>query len=92
MSEKPRRRLCFHGTSQEAAQKILLEGFKPDCWFASHMEVAAHHGEYVFAVPFERRLIPRGAQFHVPDAISPLRIKRLVRLVNVPRPRIEPNP
>jgi hypothetical protein len=68
--------LCYHGTTQEKSELILRDGFKPDCWFARHMEDAVvFGGNVVLVVEFERKLLPKGWQFHALEIIPPTRIK-----------------
>jgi hypothetical protein len=68
--------LCYHGTTKDKADLILREGFKPDCWFSKHMEDAVNFGgNTILTVEFERKLLPKGWQFHVLEAIPPDRIK-----------------
>lgn len=45
---------CYHGTNKENAEKILIEGFNPESWFAYHLENAIKFGgKYVFMVEFD---------------------------------------
>lgn len=68
--------LCYHGTNADAARSILKEGFRPDSWFAVHLEDAiAYGGLHVFEVVFDSEKIPQDAwQFHVLSEISPKHI------------------
>jgi hypothetical protein len=48
------KRICFHGTDERAAMKILDEGFADDSWFAMHLEDALMcGGPWVFQVVFD---------------------------------------
>ena len=45
--------IAFHGTNKEAAEKIKIEGFWLESWFARKEEAAIKFGgPYVFAVEF----------------------------------------
>ena len=68
--------ICFHGTSEAIAVRILQEGFLPDSWFARHMEDAVvYGGPYIFFVEFDD--VPSDCwQFHCPSAIP---ISRIVK-------------
>jgi len=47
-------RICYHGTNEENAQSILKEGFRPESWFARHLEDAIEKGGiHVFQVAFD---------------------------------------
>ena len=77
-------RICFHGTSKENADKILVEGFNIGTYFANHLEDAlAFGGEYVFFVRFEKSGFRNGEptdwQFHLRDRVLPDKIWKLVR-------------
>lgn len=46
--------ICYHGTSKENARSILKQGFRPETWFAHHLEDAIGlGGQHVFAVKFD---------------------------------------
>ena len=73
--------ICYHGTTKERAEKIMADGFMPDCWFARHIEDAYKFGgNYIIEVDFEPRKIPRGWQFHVLESISPTDIVGIMRI------------
>lgn len=75
-------RICFHGTSKENADKILIEGFNPSTYFAKHLEDAlAFGGEYVFYVRFKENGFegPSEWQFHLRERVLPDKIWKLIR-------------
>ena len=77
-------RICFHGTSKENAEKILVEGFNVGTFFADHLEDAlAFGGEYVFFVRFEESGFNIDSviewQFHLRDRVLPDKIWKLIR-------------
>ncbi len=77
-------KLCYHGTTKENAEKILSEGFKPDCWFARHIEDAIQFGgTFIFAVPFETKKMPRSWQFHVLESIPKTKIIYLLEVKDI---------
>jgi hypothetical protein len=80
--------LCYHGTTEKKAEPILREGFKPDCWFALHLEDAlVFGGNIILAIEFERKKLPKGWQFHVLETIPPNRIKGIYQIIRgVPVP------
>ena len=46
---------CWHGTDEEGSVSITKEGFRPDTYFANHLEDALEFGgPYVFMVKFDR--------------------------------------
>jgi len=74
----------YHGTNPRAANKILREGFKPDSWFAYHIEDArAFGGPVIFEVNFDADKWPRDCiggpdwQMHHPKRIPPSRIREI---------------
>jgi hypothetical protein len=77
------KRICFHGTNERAAMKILDEGFAADSWFSLHLEDALMcGGPWVFQVVFDTP--PEGWgdhdsnwQFHDPDPVGDDRIVAL---------------
>lgn len=57
-------KICYHGTNEENAQSILKEGFRPESWFARHLEDAIGKGGlHVFQVAFDDP--PDEWQFHL---------------------------
>ena len=79
--------ICYHGTTREKAKQILANGFKPDCWFARHIEDAvAFGGEIIFAVSFEKRKIPRGWQFHHLEAYPASNIEYIFEVITRAKP------
>lgn len=49
-------KIWFHGTNKANAESILKEGFRPDTWFAAHLEDAlAFGGNHVFEVALEAK-------------------------------------
>lgn len=55
--------IVYHGTDEATAKKILKNGFKPDTFFATHLEHAlGYGGKYIFEVAIESDIIPK-----VPD-------------------------
>ena len=72
---------CYHGTTAENAQKIMEDGFNPDCWFAKHMEDALEFGgEYIITVKVDRRKVPRGWQFHILESFPSSEILGLYKV------------
>jgi hypothetical protein len=46
--------IAFHGTTAAIAAEISVSGFRPETWFAYHLENAlAFGGDHVFEVAFE---------------------------------------
>ncbi len=77
-------RICFHGTTKENADKILVEGFNVGTYFANHLECALEFGgEYVFFVRFYEDGFkndgPLEWQFHLRDRVLPDKIWKLVQ-------------
>lgn len=69
--------IVYHGTDAEAAKSIQREGFRPDSWFARHLEDAIYYGgPYVFEVALVDELMPDNWQFHVDRRVSPNAIVR----------------
>lgn len=67
-------KIWFHGTNKANAESILKEGFRPDTWFAAHLEDAlAFGGNYVFEVALEAKE-EVGWQIHVLEAVPADRI------------------
>ncbi len=67
--------ICYHGTNEKAAQLILKEGFKPDTWFARHLEDAVGYGgSHIFEVRFNVNGLPSNWQFHDLEWVSADRI------------------
>ena len=61
----PGKCICYHGTDRKAAKAILREGFKPDTWFAQHLEDAVGYGGvHIFEVVFDVNGLPSDWQFH----------------------------
>lgn len=51
--KKIRREICYHGTNEQAAQSILVTGFRPETWFARELGPAIRFGGlHVFDVLF----------------------------------------
>ncbi len=66
-------RICYHGTNEENAQSILKEGFRPESWFAHHLEDAIDKGGmHVFEVAFDDP--PDYWQFFLNKWVKPDRI------------------
>jgi hypothetical protein len=75
---------CYHGTSKENADKILNKGFKPDSWFARHIEDAlGMGGSTILCVKFENKFIPKGFQFHVLNAIPKESVQKVIAIQEV---------
>lgn len=75
-------RICFHGTTKENADKILIEGFNVGTYFANHLEDAlAFGGEYVFFVKFKESGFdgPGDWQFHLRNHLLPDKIWKLIQ-------------
>jgi hypothetical protein len=75
-------RICFHGTTEENAKKILTEGFNIGTYFAEHLEDAIKFGgENVFFVEFDDEKFngPVDWQFHLMERVAPAKIKKLER-------------
>lgn len=73
------KRICFHGTNITAALRIEEEGFRPDTWFARHLEDAlAYGGNHVSLVAFDDP--PDDWQFHVLEAVPRERIVKRWRI------------
>jgi len=67
--------ICYHGTDERAAKAILKEGFKPDTWFARHLEDAiGYGGSHIFEVVFKVNGLPSNWQFHDLERVSVDRI------------------
>lgn len=48
-------KICYHGTDEETAKKIIKEGFSPNTYFAQHLEDAiGFGGKHVFDVCFPK--------------------------------------
>ena len=68
--------ICFHGTDGKAAKSILGGGFKPDTWFARHLEDAVcYGGSHIFEVAFDTGGLPSNWQFH---DLKPVGVDRIV--------------
>ena len=79
-------RICFHGTTEENAEKILAEGFNVGTYFALHLEDAIEFGgESVFFVEFDEGKFngPVDWQFHLRERVPPTKIKKLVQCAHV---------
>jgi hypothetical protein len=73
-------KICYHGTDEEAARSILVEGFRPDTWFAQHLEDAlAYGGPWVFEVVFPDDVQECGWQFH---HLQPIPEDRIISLIH----------
>ncbi len=67
--------ICYHGTTKRNAESILRGGFKPDSWFALHLEDAIEFGgAWVFETSFKDEVAHIGWQFHCRKAVPPTRI------------------
>ena len=67
--------ICYHGTDEKASEFILKEGFKPDTWFARHLEDAiGFGGSHIFEVMFNVDGLPSSWQFHYLARVSADRI------------------
>jgi len=67
--------ICYHGTNKKAAEFILNEGFKPDTWFARHLEDAiSYGGNHIFEVMFKVKGLPPNWQFRNLERVSVSRI------------------
>jgi hypothetical protein len=52
--------IVYHGTTEANAKKILKHGFKPDTFFATHLEHAlGYGGNYIFEVAVPSAAIPK---------------------------------
>lgn len=66
-------RICYHGTSEENVQPIFEQGFRPDTFFARHLEDAlAFGGNHVFRVAFDNP--PEHWQFIILEWVKPDKI------------------
>ena len=73
------KRIIFHGTNKEKAEKILKEGFKPDTYFALHLEDSLEFGgEYVFYVAVEC-----GEKNWQPRFAKRISTNRIIQLIKV---------
>ena len=78
-------RICFHGTNEKNANKILVEGFQVGTYFAAHLQDALQFGgDHVFFVRFEEGKFsdyePQDAwQFHIAERVPPEMIWKLIR-------------
>ncbi|MFA5378959.1 MAG: hypothetical protein WC455_24610 [Dehalococcoidia bacterium] len=79
---KPEKVLCFHGTDKGTSELIRKNGFKPDSWFACHMEDALSFGKTILTVEFESDKIPKGWQFHVKESVPPSKIISIQEVTN----------
>ncbi len=75
---------CYHGTKKENAEKILVEGFNPNTYFAYHLEDAIEFGgNYVFRVEFDEikfdNCDENRWQFWVQNRIAPDKIHQLIK-------------
>lgn len=78
---------CYHGTNKKNVEKILVEGFNPETWFAYHLESAIKFGGiYVFMVEFDETKFynceENDWQFWIQNRIMPDKIHQL-RIYNV---------
>lgn len=76
--------ICFHGTNEINAGKIMDEGFLVGTYFATHLEDALKFGgEYIFFVRFDERrfnnIEENSWQFHIVEQVAPNMIWQLVR-------------
>jgi len=66
-------KICYHGTTEKNANKILKDGFKSGTYFAMHLEDAiGFGGDYVFEVLFNSKRFNGVVdwQFHTLEKIS----------------------
>jgi len=79
MKKEIRNRIVYHGTSKENTEIIKRNGFKPNTYFALHLEDALEFGgEYIFYVILEcddKNWQPRPAR-----KVSKNRITRLIKV------------
>lgn len=69
------KRIYYHGTGPKEAKQILQEGFKPDTYFAYHLEDAiGYGGSHVFGVALSSRRNKDNWQFVVKRRVPPNRI------------------
>ena len=71
-------KLCYHGTNEENAAKILREGFLPRTHFGEHLEDAVGYGgPYIFEVVFPDNTTSEAYwQFTTREHLPPTRIRR----------------
>ena len=58
MKKKNSLKICYHGTKKENVEQILKTGFRPNTYFALHLEDALEYGgEHIFEVCFQRDVV-----------------------------------
>lgn len=79
-------KICYHGTDAKNAQSILKQGFRPETWFAAHLEDALEFGgNHVFRVVFDDP--PDYWQFFInrwikPDQIVGYEVYQVEQIIN----------